>query len=85
LAIRTVMTLNSTVEGCPETYSGTANVSKFENHIIGCHVKDGGECNDTQKKFVDDNRTVYTVTSATFTAKRVADDASCAAVRAALP
>ena len=85
LAIRTVMTLNSTVEGCPETYSGTASVSKFENHIIGCHVKDGGECNDTQKKFVDDNRTVYTVTSATFTAKRVDDDASCADVRAALP
>jgi hypothetical protein len=85
LAIRTVMTLNSTVEGCPENYTGTANVSKFENHIIGCHVKGGGECNDTQKKFVDDNRTVYSVTSATFTAKRVSDDASCADVRAALP
>jgi len=85
LAIRTVMTLSSTVEGCPENYSGTANVSKFENHIIGCHVKGGGECNDTQKKFVDDNRTVYTVKSATFTSKRISDDASCADVRAALP
>jgi|GEM_PF-3928809 len=85
LAIRTVMTLNSTVEGCPETYNGTASVSKFENHIIGCHVKGGGECSDTQKNFVDSNRTVYTVKSATFTAKRVSDDASCADVRAALP
>lgn len=85
LATRSVMTLNSTVEGCPETYNGTANVTKFDNHIIGCHVKGGGECNDTQKSFVDGNRTVYTVKSATFTAKRVSDDASCADVRAALP
>jgi hypothetical protein len=85
LAIRTVMTLNSTVEGCPEDYEGTANVTKFQNHIIGCHVQGGGECDDTQKSFVDNNRTVYTVTSATFTAKRVDDDASCAEVRAALP
>jgi hypothetical protein len=85
LAIRNLMTLSSTVEGCPETYNGTADVSLFDNHIIGCHVKDGGECNQTQRDFVDSNRTVYEVTAATFTAKRIDADATCANVRAALP
>jgi hypothetical protein len=85
LAIRNVMTLSATVNGCPETYNGTANVSKFNNHIIGCHIAGGSKCTDTQVKFVDDNTVVYTVGTATYSAKRVADDASCADVRAAVP
>ena len=85
LAIRNIMTLTATAPGCPDSYMGTANVSKFENHIIGCHVKGGNECNSDQKQFVDDNRTVYVLGSATFSSQRVAADASCAAVRAALP
>jgi hypothetical protein len=79
------MTLTGPADGCPESYSGTANVSKFENHVIGCHVAGGGECNATQSKFVDDNRSVYTVNSSTFQAKVVSDTATCADVRAALP
>jgi hypothetical protein len=86
LATRNVMTLTSTnTTECPDTWSGTANVTKFDSHVIGCHVKGGGECTASQAKFVDDNRTVYTVGSATFTAKIVPDNATCADVRAALP
>jgi hypothetical protein len=85
LAIRNIMTLSATVSGCPETYNGTANVTKFDNHVIGCHVYGGGECTDTQKKFVDDNSVVYTVGSATYKAKRVSASASCADVRGAVP
>jgi len=85
LAIRNVMTLSSAVPGCPATYSGTALVSKFENHVIGCHIKGGGECTGTQSQFEDDNRTVYKLGSATFTSQRVDSAATCADVRAALP
>jgi hypothetical protein len=85
LAIRNVMTLSATVSGCPETYTGTASVTKFDNHIIGCHISGGSECSDTQIKFVDDNRTVYAVGSATYKAMRVSDSATCADVRAAVP
>jgi hypothetical protein len=85
LATRTVMTLSATVEGCPETYTGTANVTKLDNHVIGCHVKGGGECNTTQRNFVDDNTTVFTIKSATFTTERISETATCADVRAALP
>ena len=38
-----------------------------------------------QISFVDTNRTIYTVASATAQTKVVADTASCADVRAALP
>ena len=85
LAIRNMMTLTATAPECSESYSGTANVSKFENHVIGCHVKGGNECDDTQKKFVDDNRTVYVLGKATFSSMRVPATATCADVRAALP
>jgi hypothetical protein len=60
-------------------------VTQFDNHIIGCHIQGGGECDTTQRNFVDSNRTVYKVTSATFTSKRIPLDATCAAVRAAAP
>jgi hypothetical protein len=82
---RDAMTLTATVEGCPQTYSGTANVTKFENHIIGCHVKGSGDCTKNEAGFVDDNRTIYKVDSATFTTKVVSDALTCAEVRGALP
>jgi len=85
LATRATMTLSAAVDGCPETYTGTAMVTQFDNHIIGCHIQGGGECDTTQRNFVDSNRTVYKVTSATFTSKRIPLDATCAAVRAAAP
>jgi hypothetical protein len=85
LATRNVMTMTDTAVGCPETYTGTANVTKFDSHVIGCHVKDEGECTSSEAQFVDVNRTVYDVGDATFTTKVVSGTATCADVRAALP
>jgi hypothetical protein len=62
-----------------------ANVLAFDNHVIGCHIQGGGDCAAADYQFVDTNRTVYTVTGATFVAKVVPDAATCADVRAALP
>jgi hypothetical protein len=85
LAIRNITTLSASVVGCPNSYTGTANVSKFDNHVIGCHVQSGGACTTTQRDFVDSNSTVYTINSATFTSQKVSGDATCADVRNALP
>jgi hypothetical protein len=85
LAIRNIMTLTSMVDGCLDSYSGTANVTNFESHIIGCHVKGGGECTTTQRDFVDSNRTIYNVDQALFAAQRVDAAATCADIRALLP
>jgi len=87
LVSRNVIGLDGTVTAC-ETISGTAHVTFFDNHVVGCHTTGGTDCTTTangQTSFVDSNRTIYTVTSATFTAKRVPDTATCADVRAALP
>jgi len=65
--------------------SGTATVTKFDNHVIGCHVAGGGDCSATESKFVDDNRTVFVLGTATYDSKVIPDGSTCDAVRAALP
>jgi hypothetical protein len=92
LATRTVIALHGKLDGC-EAISGTADVPFFDNHIVGCHQVSGGDANGDCKGmdpnmgivFVDDSRTIHKPGAATFTAKRVPDNATCADVRAALP
>ena len=57
----------------------------FENHVIGCHVSGGDDCMPSEINFVDQNRMIYEVTGATAQTKIVAETATCADVRAALP
>jgi hypothetical protein len=76
--------LKGTTTSCTEQ-SGTVNVKFFDNHVIGCHNTMNAECDANQTKFVDDSRTVYVPGAATFVAKKVPDNATCAEVRAALP
>jgi hypothetical protein len=85
LAIRTVMTLRSESAGCPESDQGTADVTMFDSHVIGCHVAGGSDCSVAERDFVDANRTVYKILDAHYTTKRVSDTATCADVRAGLP
>lgn len=84
LVNRQVATTTLTRTSCDEA-SGTTKFMSFDNHVVGCHVSSGAECTPTEVKFIDDNRTVYTVTSATTESKVVANDATCAQIRAALP
>jgi hypothetical protein len=86
LAIRNAMTLSSPETDCTKTsYSGTADVTAFDNHVVGCHVKGGGECSASEADFVDSNRTIYTVTAATFDTVVIPDGSTCADARNALP
>jgi hypothetical protein len=84
LVSRHLVTINGMRTSCDEA-SGPANVSAFDSHVMGCLLRGGGECNKGQTDFVDGNRMKYVVKSATFRAKKVADGATCADVRAALP
>lgn len=85
LAIRNVMSLTSNTPGCPQSYSGVANVTYFDNHVIGCQVDGGRPCTNGERDFVDGNRTVYEIQGGSFTAQRITDNATCADVRALLP
>ena len=43
------------------------------------------DCSPTEVNFIDTNRTIYDITSATAETKVMPDTATCADVRAALP
>jgi hypothetical protein len=84
IASRTTTTLDGTRDTC-NSQKGTATIKNFDNHVIGCHIAGGGECAKGDYEFIDQNRTVYTVKSATYETKLIPDGSNCDAVRAALP
>jgi hypothetical protein len=84
LVSRHIMAVDGARAACDRA-AGAVQVDAFDSHVVGCHLKGAGECDDAQAKFVDENRMIYTVKSATFTLQRVADAATCADVRAAAP
>jgi prepilin-type processing-associated H-X9-DG protein len=84
LVSRQVITIDGTRTAC-DAHSGSATVSFFDNHVVGCHVQGGDDCTPTQSDFVDQNRTKYVASGATYSAKTVTDGASCSAVRQAVP
>jgi hypothetical protein len=82
--LRNVASTTLTRTSCDQT-SGPVTFTHFENHVIGCHVMGGSDCSPDAVEFVDDNRTIYEVAGATARTKVVAETATCADVRAALP
>lgn len=84
LATRSVFELEGTRDSCTSA-SGNVIVHAFDNHVVGCRVAGGGECTAMQVDFVDSNRTVYEIESASYEMVQVADDATCEDVRAELP
>jgi hypothetical protein len=88
IASRTVVQLTGKTTSC-EDQAGTATAKFFDNHIVGCHIFNGSDCTrngaGSQADFIDASRTVYVPTAGTFTSKKLADTATCADVRAALP
>jgi hypothetical protein len=85
---RNLLSLSGTWTSCTDQ-SGTADVMKFDNHVVGCHIHGGATCStggaNTQADFLDQNRTIYKPGNATFVAKTLPDAATCADALAALP
>jgi len=85
LVSRTSVALAGKTTTCEEQ-AGTAMVKYFDSHVVGCHVKTpAAECTPTQVDFIDQSRSIYKTTTGTFKSKKIADGATCADVRAALP
>jgi hypothetical protein len=57
----------------------------IDNHVVGCHIMGASDCMPADANFVDMNRSTYTIVGASAQSKIVADTATCADVRAALP
>ena len=84
IVIRQVTSAMLTRTACDQA-SGTATFAFLNNHVVGCHIMGASDCMPNDVNFIDNNRTIYDITSATAETKVVADTATCADVRAALP
>ena len=85
IVIRQVTSATLTRTACDQA-SGSATFMYLNNHVVGCHVMGGSDCVPPDDiTFIDNNRAIYEITGATAQAKVVADTATCADVRAALP
>ena len=88
IVARNNLSLTGTRTSCSDA-SGTAHVTEFDNHVLGCHILNGMDCTtgmaNTQADFVDQSRTVYVPGAATFKAKQLPPTAVCADVLSALP
>lgn len=85
IAQRTEISYTAAIDGCPRRFRGSAEVRRFEYHVVGCHVRDGADCDASQTQFVDEQRAVFPPGPANFYAKMIPEDSTCADVRAALP
>ena len=73
--------------------SGTAQITLFDNHVVGCHIASpAGACTSAAVSFLDQNRAVYgpdathvasvlTPITGTATIQQMASTATCADVR----
>jgi len=84
IVVRQVTSAMLTRTACDQT-SGSATFAYLNNHVVGCHVMGGVDCMPNDVNFIDQNRTIYEITGATAQTKIIAETATCADVRAALP
>jgi len=75
------------ITGCADILDGTAEVPGYDYSIVGCHVRDVGDCSTKNLQLVRINRPKFIVAGigSTYTTRLMSDDSTCADVRAALP
>jgi hypothetical protein len=85
VASRLVFSLQGSLTSCTQA-SGAATVTRINTRIFGCKLSGTtNKCNSSQWSFLDDNCLNYTTGASTYTMVKVANGASCATVRSALP
>jgi hypothetical protein len=84
VAARMVFALGGTLTSCTQA-SGSASVTQVNTRIVGCHIANASNCSPSDTTFYDSNHPQYSAGSASYSLVKVADNATCAAIRAALP
>lgn len=83
-ATRLVFSLSGTLTSCTQS-TGAATVTHIDTRIFGCKLTNGAKCNGSEANFLDTNCLKYNLGAASYKMIKIADIASCADVRAALP
>lgn len=84
IVTRTAVQITGTRDSCTSA-SGQAEVKLFDNHVVGCKRNDGKLCSASESDFIDQNQPKFSVSSATYAMVQLAEGATCADVRGALP
>ncbi|HEY6879623.1 MAG TPA: hypothetical protein VI299_16465 [Polyangiales bacterium] len=83
-AWRVAVSLSGSVVSCSEA-AGPGNVTAFDHHLLACRRVGGADCNSTQVNLLESSRPLYVPGASTYRMIKVANGASCAAVKSALP
>jgi hypothetical protein len=83
LAARFAASYAGTFSTCTNI-TGTATVTHYDTHVIGCEHSGGGACTQTESDFADSNKPAYVPGSATITMVKIANSGTCADVRGAI-
>jgi ABC-type branched-subunit amino acid transport system substrate-binding protein len=85
IAVRIVFDLEGSLSSCTQSF-GAANVQAIDSHTVGCSLSVTGlSCTGMQANHLDTNTPSYSVGASSYALQKVADQASCSDVRAALP
>lgn len=88
IAFRITGMFNGKIDTC-DLFTGVVSAGTVEARALGCralreNAKTPFDCTAEQSAFLDDNLPAWQVRGGTFRVRRIAQDASCAAVREAL-
>jgi hypothetical protein len=75
--------LNGTFSSCTQA-SGSGTVTDVDVHIVGCRTG-SSDCNGSEADHLDSNAPNFQTNSLSYTMVKIADSATCSAVRAAVP
>jgi hypothetical protein len=81
---RTILTPTGTLTSCTQI-SGNASSEGVDSHTIGCRLTTGTDCSTTQRNYLDSSAPIYQAGASSFTMVKVASNAACSDIRAAVP
>jgi hypothetical protein len=87
IASRVSFSLSGTLASCTQS-TGAVTMTHIDTRIVGCNrASSTTDCTPGEADFLDQNCLIYTISGSpqTYTLLKVANGATCAAVRAALP
>ncbi|HEY6878067.1 MAG TPA: hypothetical protein VI299_08600 [Polyangiales bacterium] len=84
IAVRWVFSMTGALTSCDGS-QGSVTLAKIDSRIVGCRHADGSLCSVAEANHLDTNLPKFQFGAGTYVLSRVAADAVCPAVRAALP
>jgi hypothetical protein len=84
MAVRVVFSGSGTLNSCTAA-SGSVSAQDVNYHTVGCRTTGGRDCSTSDRDHLNQNGPDYRTSAGTYTLRKIADGAGCAAVRSAAP